>query len=95
MVENVIMPLADDQAIPTMKKQIRNPSELFELFVQHESSDTFDAFINDLSYEELTMIMMITEVMLKNPSITPQKQEMLRVGLGVFKNARKKFLELN
>jgi hypothetical protein len=78
-----------------MPTPVRTPAELFRLFLQYDQTNDFELFIAGLSFEEITMICMVTELMLKNPSIAPQKEQMYKAALNCFKEARKKLLERN
>lgn len=45
-------------------KNTRTPAELLELFNTYEKEDNFEGYIDQLSFEELTLAMMTAELVL-------------------------------
>jgi len=72
---------------------MRTPSELLESFSNSGSST--DSFLKTLCYEEVTMVIMITELLLRSTSMSEDKANTYRKALEVFKSARKGFIERN
>jgi len=70
---------------------MRTPSELMELCLQYEN---FDQFAETLSYEEVSMVCMTIELLMRMPS-TIHKKEMYESALEYFIKARKKMIERN
>lgn len=74
---------------------MRTPSELMELYVHHEQNNTCDQFFTGLTYEEATMICMVIELQLKNPSLNSQRMKTYLDALEYCTSVRKKILERN
>lgn len=74
---------------------MRTPSQLMGLFVFYESKNNFDEFVKSLCYEEVSMLMMVIELGIKNPSLTSDTIEKWQVALDFFRDVRKQHLEKN
>lgn len=74
---------------------MRTPSQLMELFVYYESKNNFDDFVKSLCYEEVTMLMMVIELEIKNPSLSSIAVEKGQRFLEFFRGVKKQHLERN
>ena len=72
---------------------MRTPSELLKCFLS--SGEDIDSFLKSLSYEEVNVVIMITELLLKNPSIDRNTADTYETALSFFKEIRKGFIERN
>lgn len=74
---------------------MRTPSELMNLFALYDSQGKFEEFVDLLTYEEVTMMMMVAELLLKNPSLDELKIKMYKSFLETMGGKRKQLLERN
>lgn len=74
---------------------MRTPSELMRLLEQYESTNDFETFAKNLSYEEVVMIIMTMEFIMRNPSLTSLKIETFQQALEFFKKIKKDHIERN
>jgi len=72
---------------------MRTPFELLESF--SNSGYDVDSFLKNMCYEEVTMVIMITELLLRCTLMSEDKADAYRKALEVFKNTRREFIERN
>lgn len=74
-------------------RTMRTPFELLESF--SNSGYDVDSFLKNMCYEEVTMVIMITELLLRCTLMSKDKADTYRKALEVFKNTRREFIERN
>ena len=74
---------------------MRTPKELVNLMCLYDSQGKFEEFLDQLTYEEVTMTMMVVELLSKKPGLSDLKLGMYDNFLSLMSDKRKLLLERN
>jgi len=74
---------------------MRNPSQLINILNNSSGSEGFEKFVDQLTFEEMTQIMMIAELIIECPELSSKKNIDFKEFLNYMQNKRKAFIEKN
>jgi hypothetical protein len=78
-----------------MKNKVRNPQQLMVLMRQYCEKNDIVSFVDQLSFEEITLCTAVSELLLNDPNLSPLERTEREYQFDFFSNLRKSRLEAN
>jgi hypothetical protein len=78
-----------------MNNKVRNPQQLMVLMRQYCEKNDIISFVDQLSFEEITLCTMVSELLLSDPYLSHLERTERECQFDFFNNLRKSRLEAN
>jgi hypothetical protein len=83
------------RGVATVKNKVRNPQQLMVLMRQYCEKNDIVSFVDQLSFEEITLCTAVSELLLSDPNLSPLERTEREHQFDFFSRLRKSRIEVN